>query len=129
MSEFHGSSQHWGEWVKARTQYVGWKNQGSLADSMGCTRQHLCRLFTMEKPPETMRRRLDESLCLALKTDAKTLFTDYVVTDPTHAPIVEPPAAPPATSYRAKLSAAIDHLSEDRIRVLAATAEALVTAA
>jgi hypothetical protein len=76
------SKQHWGEWIERRGIKVGFKRKLDFAKAIGCTTQNLARWIRMERPPEGMRRGLDDALARALKLDRSTLFLMWTEIDP-----------------------------------------------
>jgi hypothetical protein len=84
-------STHWGNWVRSRMVYVGFRRQMSLAQAIGCTQNQMCRWLAMETPPDRMRRGHDAALCRVLHTDAYTLFTNFVNVSPFTAPMLNAP--------------------------------------
>jgi hypothetical protein len=125
------AKNHWGQWAKARAFFVGFRNQGTLADAVGCTRTQLCRWFSMEVPPTEMRKGFDASLCRVLRVDRFTLLANYASADPhgTFEYVPESPALPtlPEAQQRRKIVAASQFLDGEKLRALSATAEALVS--
>lgn len=66
---------HWGHWVSARADAVGFKRQEDFAKAVGCTRERIVKWTAMRMPPAKMRKGFDEALARALKTDRATLFS------------------------------------------------------
>jgi hypothetical protein len=82
---------HWGDWIKRRAAWVGYKNQAEVAKAVGCTRSQLYRWFGMEWPPEQIRKRFDAGLAAALKVDRELLFSRWRLVGPEDAPVVPAP--------------------------------------
>jgi hypothetical protein len=80
--------KHWGDWVRARIFFLGFRSQKIFAQVVGCEQNQLCRWLKMEQPPTMMRRGLDLSLARELRTDPFTLFTKYQQTTPDSAPVL-----------------------------------------
>lgn len=99
MSET-GVIVHWGQWVKSRIFYLGFRSQRSFAKAVGCGQDCLWRWMDHEVPPVSMRRGLDVALCRELRTDQFTLFTNYQKVRPDAAPL-EPEPRKPDVSHAA----------------------------
>ncbi len=83
------TSTHWGNWVRNRALYLGFRSQKTFAKYAGCSQNQVCRLFHSETPPRSMRTGHDEALCTALRTDPYTLFSNYVNIDSNAAPFLK----------------------------------------
>src|SRR4051812_1726073 len=79
------SISHWGQWVIARSEFIGFKRQDDFARAVGCQRGQIQRWAAMQNPPKQMRKGFDRSLARALRTSLKVLFTDYKTTPPDRA--------------------------------------------
>lgn len=80
--------RHWGQWVAARAEFVGFKRQEDLAGAVGCTRERIVRWVSLESPPAQMRKGFDRTLLRALWTDRQMLFHDFAAVSPDAAPRV-----------------------------------------
>lgn len=78
----------WGWWIYRRAEHVGFKRQLDFARAVGVSPQHLRRWMLLMAPPKQMRRGLDDALARALRTDRRTLFTDWTSGEPDEFPIV-----------------------------------------
>jgi transcriptional regulator with XRE-family HTH domain len=81
--------KYWGRWVLDRSRVAGFKTQLELAAAVGVTRQHLAKWIARKSPPERMRRKLDDALARALRTDLRTLFEDWGLQSPGDTPLVK----------------------------------------
>lgn len=88
----------WGDWVRSRIQFLGFRSYTGFSMKIGCSGTHLWSLLKMEEAPKSMRGGLDLALCQELRTDAFTLFTNYRNVTPEDSPILGSPCrpAPPA---------------------------------
>lgn len=67
----------WGKWIWRRAVHTGFRRQEDFARTVGCSRQQLVNWLAMEYPPTQMRKGFDRKLAFALRTTARTLFTDW----------------------------------------------------
>jgi hypothetical protein len=80
------SQVHWGDWVLARSRFVGFRRQRDLARDVGCRPEQLSRWLQSPVPPQRMSKGFDHRLALALDSTRRVLFTDYVAIAPDAAP-------------------------------------------
>lgn len=100
-------NEHWGDWVRSRIQFLGFRNYTAFSARVGCSGTRLWSLLKMEVAPKSMRGGLDLALCQELRTDSFTLFTDYRNVAPEAAPILGSPhrPAPPTPRVREAVAA------------------------
>jgi hypothetical protein len=87
-------SIHWGDWVRARMLFLGFRRQRDFADAVGCTQERTGSWLKLQAPPVAIKKGFDRSLCRELRTDAFTLFTNYRNVTPEAAPILGTPRKP-----------------------------------
>jgi hypothetical protein len=121
-------NSHWGEWIIARSRFVGFRRQLDLATAVGCSENQLCRWKAMATPPATVHCGFDTTLAAALKVDRKTLFTDYANYSPETAPLSNQDNEADEIPIRAEIAAAAERLAGAELRALGATARALLSA-
>lgn len=78
----------WGNWVRRRMFYVGFRRKKTFSAKIGCTQDQLSRWLGMTEAPATLRKGFDEALSRHLRTDLFTLFTNWRNVAPDAAPIM-----------------------------------------
>lgn len=109
---------HWGEWIRERVRFVGFRSSASLALALGCTQHQLARWMQMEEPPTRMRKGFDASLARALRVDMATLFVGYRNVSPEAARLTSPDGAEDFESLKRKAHAVVELLDGEALREL-----------
>ncbi|MGD0464651.1 MAG: hypothetical protein ABSB74_19375 [Tepidisphaeraceae bacterium] len=94
---------HWGQWLRLRWRFLGFRRIGDLSTSLGCCPDLVTRWLRSEFPPDSIRKGFDTALIGALRTDRWTLFNSYTTVAPEDAPIVDPPRDTDAVGVHNKI--------------------------
>lgn len=88
------TNKHWGDWIKARSHFVGFARQLDFAKAVGCSPDQIQKWSKLEEPPQQMRKGFDDSLARALKIDRRFLFSGWRGFDPNDAPVIQSSSGP-----------------------------------
>ena len=110
---------HWGNWLKQRARFVGFRGVSMLARECGCSRQTIQEWFA-SVAPSNMRKGHDVRICESLKVDRELLFSGYGQVAPEESPLLEPHRIAPAPTdenhLRRKVLAIVELLGTDQLR-------------
>jgi hypothetical protein len=112
---------YWGEWLRYRMNFVGYKRQEDFRRAVGCTRSRLYDWLNSEKPPNWIYKGFDARLASALRTDPHMLFFGWRTTLPDEAPLLENVKSYDMTevqNLRDRLDLIVALLPVDRLRRL-----------